>query len=101
MLYALMFRYVAMKGDQTDCASVLTRWSQEMKLEEPAVPMKGVLATAFLECLRVAYPDRIADGTYQIPLSEICQEACLLENEISTAELDDGLLDHFNRLKAA
>ena len=59
-LYTGMFRDVAESGHQARCVEALSDWVPEMEREEPPVSMRGDLARAVIDCLRVADP-RVAD----------------------------------------
>lgn len=56
-LYNVMFRLVARSGDQRACMKTLRTWVPEMAAEEPPVKIKGKVAEAIMECLRVAEPE--------------------------------------------
>ena len=55
--YILMFRSVASTMHQAQCMDVLRTWVPEMQIEKPAVGLKGAVAEAVMECVRVAEPD--------------------------------------------
>lgn len=59
-LYTRMFRDVAESGHQSRCVEALSEWVPEMEREEPPVSLRGDLASAVIDCLRVADP-RVED----------------------------------------
>ena len=59
-LYTRMFRDVSESGHQARCVDALNDWIPEMEREEPPVSLRGDLAKAVIDCLRVADP-RVED----------------------------------------
>ena len=102
ILYAHMFRVMATKGQQVECITALRDWVPEMELEQPPVPLSGVLAGAVMDCLRVAEADielRARQPTehtgVSVSLWHQCQKGIYKENGLSQDEVDDCLLEHF------
>ncbi|MCJ1369113.1 ATPase synthesis protein 25 mitochondrial [Loxospora ochrophaea] len=56
-LYRAMFLHVAASRHQSRCIEALTDWIPEMSREEPPVMLRGPVAAAVMECLRVAEPN--------------------------------------------
>ena len=56
-LYTLMFTHLAQTGHQRNCMDAIRTWAQEMEYEEPPVMIRGEVAEALMECLKVAEPD--------------------------------------------
>ncbi|KAL9116333.1 MAG: hypothetical protein Q9187_007146 [Circinaria calcarea] len=63
-LYTRMFRDVAQSVNQARCVEALSDWVPEMEREEPPVSLRGDLARAVIDCLRVADP-RVEDQVRQ------------------------------------
>ena len=106
MLYALMFRVMAASGSQVECDAALRDWLPEMELEQPPVPLAGILARAVVDCLRVAEPDidvRACQHTEHpgasVLLLRRCQKSFPIKNDLLQDEVDDCLLEHFQSTK--
>ena len=55
-LYSSMCREIAGTGHQSNCLYALQEWIAEMDVEPPQVELSEDLASAMIECVRVAEP---------------------------------------------
>ena len=104
IIYALMFRAVARKGHQAESVHALREWVPEMELEEPPVPLSGMVAEAVMECLRIAEPGieaQVGSGRYEVcqwvRLWRRCERGREEADQLSKEDEEDGLVELYRR----
>lgn len=93
IIYALMFRAVARKGHQAESVHALSEWIPEMEIEEPPVGLRGVLAEAVMEVLRVAEPGverMVESGQFEVGQFVRLWRRCEVGVMEGEGEMEDG-----------